>query len=191
MLLRINDHIVNGASFHPSPHKDERPIANDISLLVIHGISLPAGEFGGPHVDDLFMGCLDCAAHSSFEPLEGMRVSAHCFIRRDGALVQYVPFHQRAWHAGVSQWAGRERCNDFSIGIELEGTDVAPYTEEQYETLVQLSCALMATYPEITLDRVIGHEHIAPGRKTDPGPAFDWEMFKRRLRGITNDSGTQ
>lgn len=193
-MLRIDDHIVNGALFHPSPHKDARPIANDISLLVIHGISLPAGEFGGNHIDDLFMGCLDSSAHSSFAELAGLRVSAHCFICRNGMLHQYVPFHQRAWHAGVSSWAGRERCNDFSIGIELEGTDVAPYTEEQYTTLVQLSSALLTTYPAITLDRVVGHEHIAPGRKTDPGPAFNWDDFKRRLAAVqvfANDSSSQ
>jgi len=192
-LLHIDDHIVKGVPFHPSPHKDERPIASDISLLVIHGISLPAGEFGGDYVDQLFMGCLDCTADSSFTDIEGLRVSAHCFIRRTGELFQYVPFQQRAWHAGLSSWEGRDCCNDYSIGIELEGTDVAPYTEQQYETLVQLSRALMTTYPAITLDRVVGHEHIAPGRKTDPGPAFNWDEFKRRLTAAqtqTNDSNS-
>lgn len=192
-LLLIDDHIVKGVPFHPSPHKDERPLASDISLLVIHGISLPAGKFGGDYVDDLFMGCLDCSADASFASLDGLRVSAHCFIRRTGELFQYVPFQQRAWHAGVSSWEGRERCNDYSIGVELEGTDVAPYTEQQYQTLVQLSRALMTAYPAITLDRVVGHEHIAPGRKTDPGPAFNWNEFKRRLQAAqtqTNNSNS-
>ncbi|RUO42904.1 1,6-anhydro-N-acetylmuramyl-L-alanine amidase AmpD [Aliidiomarina taiwanensis] len=180
-MLSISDDKINGVIFHPSPHYDARPDPTDISLLVVHGISLPAGKFGGPYVHDLFMGCLDCQADASFIALEGLRVSAHCFIRRDGQLIQYVPFHQRAWHAGVSSWQGRERCNDFSIGVELEGTDDAPYTEEQYTQLVALSKALMGSYPAITTNRIVGHEHIAPGRKTDPGPAFNWDTFKQRL----------
>jgi len=180
-VLRICDDKINSALFHPSPHQDARPDPADISLLVVHGISLPAGEFGGPYVHDLFMGCLDCQASPTFAQLEGLRVSAHCFIRRDGQLIQYVPFHRRAWHAGVSSWQGRTHCNDFSIGVELEGTDVAPYTEEQYTQLIALAKALMGSYPAITVDRIVGHEHIAPGRKTDPGPAFDWSTFKQRL----------
>lgn len=180
-MLGISDHKINGVSFHPSPHYDKRPNPEDINLLVVHGISLPAGQFGGPYIDDLFMGCLDCKADPSFAQLEGLRVSAHCLIRRDGHIIQYVPFNLRAWHAGVSQWQGQERCNDFSIGIELEGTDVAPYTEQQYTQLVALSRAIMRQYPAITADRIVGHEHIAPGRKTDPGPAFDWCTFKQGL----------
>lgn len=188
MQLRIRDHRVVEAIFHPSPHKDERPQPHEMSLVVIHGISLPAGQFGGSYVHDLFMGQLDCQAHPSLQELVGLRVSAHCFIRRDGELIQYVPFHQRAWHAGVSVWQGRDCCNDYAIGIELEGTDEELYTEQQYKTLVQLSHALMRTYPEITLERIVGHEHIAPGRKTDPGPAFQWSLFKHRLERLNNGS---
>ncbi|WP_371188174.1 1,6-anhydro-N-acetylmuramyl-L-alanine amidase AmpD [Thalassotalea maritima] len=159
-----------------SPHYDQRE-TNDISLLVIHNISLPPGEFGGDYISDLFLGRLDPNAHPYFEDIYQLRVSAHCLIRRDGAIIQYVPFNKRAWHAGVSQFDGRDKCNDFSIGIELEGSDDVPYTEAQYQTLKWLTKAIKSEYPGITKQRVTGHCHIAPGRKTDPGESFDWQRY--------------
>lgn len=158
-------------------HFDDRPEGEQVSLLVIHNISLPAGQFGTPYVDDLFMGEIDYRAHESFTDLKGLRVSAHCFIKRTGEIIQYVPFNKRAWHAGVSMFAGRAQCNDFSIGIELEGTDTTPYTQNQYNALQSLSKALINKYPLITKERIVGHCHIAPGRKTDPGESFDWAHF--------------
>ncbi|ELO1553620.1 1,6-anhydro-N-acetylmuramyl-L-alanine amidase AmpD [Aeromonas hydrophila] len=165
----------------PSPHHNERATPTDISLLVVHGISLPPGEFGGPFIDDLFLGRLDPDAHPYFAGIHQLRVSAHCLIRRDGELVQYVPFGARAWHAGVSSWQGREACNDFSIGIELEGTDEQPYTDAQYEALAGLSRTLSSHYPAITADRIVGHCDIAPGRKTDPGDSFEWPRYRQAL----------
>lgn len=164
-----------------SPHHDARPDPQDISVLVVHGISLPAGEFGLPYIDQLFMGTIDTKAHPSFDVLEGLKVSAHCVIHRDGRIVQYVPFDKRAWHAGVSHYCGRKRCNDFAIGIELEGTDTEPYTKEQYQQLAQLAAAAVREYPALTPQRIVGHQHIAPVRKTDPGPAFDWDYFRSLL----------
>ncbi|KAF7772025.1 AmpD protein [Pseudoalteromonas citrea] len=165
------------AQRRPCTFFDDRPDGEEISLLVIHNISLPAGEFGTSYVDDLFTGVIDCHAHPSFVDLDGLRVSAHCFIRRDGALLQYVPFNKRAWHAGVSEFAGRSRCNDFSIGIELEGTDDTAYTDAQYRALSRLTKKLMREYPAMTYERIVGHCDIAPGRKTDPGAAFEWQRF--------------
>ena len=142
---------------------------------MIHAISLPPGEFGGPWIDDLFMGTLDPDAHPYFKEIEGLRVSAHYVIRRDGELIQYVPTDKRAWHAGASSWSGCERCNDFSIGIELEGADDVPFAEPQYETLARIVRDLQARYGRLDL---AGHSDIAPGRKTDPGPFFDWERLR-------------
>lgn len=160
-----------------SPYCDERPDPHDISLIVIHGISLPPGEFGGPWIEHLFTGTLPAARHPYFAQIAALKVSSHLLIRRDGELVQFVPFHLRAWHAGVSCFRGRGRCNDFSIGIELEGTDSVPYTEAQYLRLVRVLQVLRHTWPVITPERVVGHCHIAPGRKTDPGPSFDWNRL--------------
>lgn len=160
----------------PSPNTDERPPGTEISLLVLHNISLPPGEFGGPYVEALFTNTLDCDAHPWFDCLRGLKVSAHFLIDRAGAIVQFASTGQRAWHAGVSCHAGRERCNDFSIGIELEGCDTLPFTDAQYRALAWLTPALRARHP---LEAVRGHEHIAPGRKTDPGPAFDWARYGR------------
>ena len=165
-------------SVRQSPHCDERPAEARVSLLVIHNISLPPGDFGGDWIDDLFMGKLDPDAHPYFKDLEGVRVSAHYLIRRDGTLIQYVDPDKRAWHAGASSWKGRERCNDFSVGVELEGSDDVPFTEHQYETLAALTKTLFERYG--TLD-VAGHSDIAPGRKTDPGPWFDWERFRASI----------
>jgi AmpD protein len=162
----------------PSPNFDERPDAAAISLLVVHGISLPPGRFGGDAVEQLFTNTLDVTAHPSFELLRGLRVSAHFFVRRDGELVQFVGCDRRAWHAGVSTWRGRERCNDFSIGVELEGADEVPYTSRQYRRLATLTRALRLRY---AIDDIAGHSDIAPGRKTDPGAAFDWPRFRSLL----------
>lgn len=164
----------------PSPHFDTRPESDTPRLLVIHNISLPPGEFGGPWIDALFTGTLDPEAHPFFAGIASLKVSAHCLIRRDGEIVQYVPFHLRAWHAGVSCYQGREACNDFSIGIELEGTDTLPYTDAQYQSLTALSQLLISHYPALAA-HITGHSDIAPIRKTDPGPAFDWARFRNAL----------
>ena len=172
---------LDAAGYLPSPNSDERPDGITIDLLVIHGISLTPGEFGGPWIDALFTNTLDPAVHPYFQTLAGLRVSAHVLIRRDGELTQYVPFQRRAWHAGVSEYAGRSRCNDFSVGIELEGADEVPYTDRQYQQLAEVIRALRQAYPAITPERLVGHADIAPGRKTDPGPAFDWVRLHRLL----------
>lgn len=145
-----------------------------MDLLVVHGISLPPGEFGGDFVERLFCGALDCEAHPYFAALKNLRVSSHFFIRRNGEITQFVPCHMRAWHAGKSQWRGRSGCNDFSVGAELEGEDHSPYEAAQYDSLAFLAMALAARRPGIA---AAGHEHVAPGRKTDPGPAFDWSRL--------------
>lgn len=165
----------------PSPFFDQRSEAHDVSLLVVHNISLPPGQFGGPYIEQFFTGCLDPLAHPFFAVIHNMGVSAHCLIRRDGEVVQFVPFTARAWHAGQSSFAGRERCNDYSIGIELEGTDFVAYTDAQYQALALLTQSLMLNYPAITLPRITGHQYIAPARKTDPGLVFDWHKFRALL----------
>ncbi len=159
-----------------SPNFDERPGGIAPSLIVVHGISLPPGEFGGRAIDALFVNALDPSAHPYFESVQGLRVSSHFLVRRDGALVQFVACGARAWHAGASSFEGRERCNDFSIGIELEGDDTRPYEPVQYDTLLVVVDALSARYP---IDAIAGHSDIAPGRKTDPGPYFDWLRLQR------------
>jgi AmpD protein len=174
-------HRLRGVEFVPSPNCDRRPKPSDISLLVIHGISLPPGRFGGPWIDRLFTNRMDYGAHPYFEGLRGLRVSAHLCVFRDGRLAQYVPFHRRAWHAGVSLFEGRARCNDFSIGVELEGTDEVPYTAAQYRVLARVAQGLMRAYPRITPGRIVGHSDVAPGRKTDPGPSFDWTRLMYEL----------
>ncbi len=163
-----------------SPHFNARP-DNEVSLLVIHNISLPAGQFGLPYIDQLFQGTLDIDADDSFKDLAGLQVSSHFLIRRDGELVQYVSCNDRAWHAGVSNYQGREGCNDFAVGIELEGTDTSEYSEAQYQQLQQLTLALFEAYPMLNSDSIVGHNDIAPGRKTDPGACFDWARYKRGL----------
>lgn len=165
-----------------SPYFNERPDNVDVSLLVIHCISLPEGIYGGKQIEHLFTGCLDCNEHKSFEDLKGLEVSAHCVIRRDGTIEQYVPFSKRAWHAGVSCFDGVEACNDYSIGIELEGTDKSVYTQAQYLTLAKVSDALINQYPLLTKQRIIGHSGIAPGRKNDPGYLFNWSYYLSLLR---------
>lgn len=165
-----------------SPNYNERPDA-EISLLVIHNISLPPGQFGGGHIGELFSNCLDPGAHPYFREVAGLEVSAHLLIDREGRVTQFVPFDKRAWHAGRSCYAGRENCNDFSIGIELEGTDDTPFSDRQYEVLSAVVSALLAHYPGLAPERITGHSDIAPGRKTDPGPRFDWERFRTLLAG--------
>ncbi|WP_251357989.1 1,6-anhydro-N-acetylmuramyl-L-alanine amidase AmpD [Kangiella sp. TOML190] len=160
-----------------SPHFDEREDATDISLLVIHNISLPPNQFGGQHIKNFFQGHLDSGLHPYFRLIEGVRVSSHLLIQRDGLVIQFVPFHKRAWHAGVSSFEGREKCNDFSIGIELEGGDEIPFTSAQYQQLTQVTRALLQAYPQINQQRIVGHSDIAPERKTDPGRHFDWQRY--------------
>ncbi len=165
----------------PSPFFDKRSDASDISLLVVHNISLPPGQFGGPYIEQFFTGKLDANEHPFFKVIHNMGVSAHCLIRRDGEVIQFVSFLDRAWHAGKSSFAGREKCNDYSIGIELEGSDFVAYTEEQYQALTALTQTLMVRFPAITAPRITGHQYIAPLRKTDPGLVFDWHRFRQLL----------
>jgi AmpD protein len=174
----VSTGLISGARFLASPHQDARPAATGIDLLVIHGISLPPGEFGGPWIEHLFMGTLPKDAHPYFKEIANLKVASHLLIRRDGTLQQFAPFHQRAWHAGASRFQGREACNDFSIGIEIEGDDTTPYAAAQYPVLASVTDALMRAYPGITTARIVGHSDIAPGRKTDPGPAFDWARYR-------------
>ncbi|MEB5971949.1 1,6-anhydro-N-acetylmuramyl-L-alanine amidase AmpD [Pantoea dispersa] len=178
--MKLEHGWISSARKVPSPHFNARPDNEPPSLLIIHNISLPPGEFGGPWIDRLFTGTLPADAHPYFADIAQLRVAAHCLIRRDGELVQYVSFDQRAWHAGISQFAGRENCNDFSMGIELEGTDTLPYTDAQYAMLQQVTRLLMQHYP-LTPQRITGHSDIAPERKTDPGPAFDWIRYKQAI----------
>lgn len=164
-----------------SPNCDERPDPADISLLVIHAISLPPDRYGGPWIEQLFTNQLDPTAHPYFETIKDLRVSAHLLIRRRGGVVQFVPFARRAWHAGASRHDGRERCNDFSIGIELEGSDTRAFTDRQYQQLIAVTRALLAAYPRLSRTAIVGHSDIAPGRKTDPGPYFDWTRYRAAL----------
>jgi AmpD protein len=179
LTMKLDSHKawLEGAHQVPSSHYDDRPDGMDVELLVIHAISLPPGEFGGPFIDQLFTHTLDKNAHPYFAEIADLRVSAHLLIRRTGNVTQYVSLQQRAWHAGVSNFKGRTRCNDFSMGIELEGCDDVPYTDEQYQQLAQLIKILQQTWPILTQDRIVGHCDIAPGRKTDPGAAFDWKRL--------------
>lgn len=180
MRVDVGTGLLDEARYVPSPNCDERPDA-EISVLVIHGISLPPGEFGGPFIEELFTNCLRPDAHPYFAEICSLQVSSHVLIRRDGEVVQFVPFHMRAWHAGESHYAGRSRCNDFSIGIELEGADDIEYAPVQYERLEQVARALIEAYPLLHAERIVGHCDISPGRKTDPGPTFDWAALRSRL----------
>jgi AmpD protein len=167
-----------------SPNHDERPPGCELDLIVVHGISLPPGEFGTGDVDRFFSNALPADAHPYFAEICSMRVSAHVLIDRVGAITQYVPFTRRAWHAGQSSYCGRTACNDFSVGIELEGTDEQPYADEQYAALARVVDALRASYPSLRPAQIVGHSDIAPGRKTDPGPAFDWQRLERLLGSV-------
>ncbi|MDH5180287.1 MAG: 1,6-anhydro-N-acetylmuramyl-L-alanine amidase AmpD [Gammaproteobacteria bacterium] len=169
--------LLREARFVPSPNYDERPGETPVDLLVIHNISLPPGEFGGPYIEQLFTNCIHPEDHPFFRDIHTLQVSSHLLIRRDGEVIQFVPFHKRAWHAGESTFQGRVRCNDFAIGIELEGTDTVPFTDIQYQKLHEITCSLRKAYPAIVKEHIVGHSDIAPQRKTDPGPAFDWQRY--------------
>lgn len=172
----------------PSPNFNERPSGVTPTLIVLHNISLPPGKFGGRHVDELFCNRLDPTQHPYFASICELQVSSHFLVDRCGGLTQFVALDKRAWHAGRSSWQGQENCNDFSIGIELEGADTIPYDERQYACLERLIRLLWSVYPEIQHEALVGHAHIAPGRKTDPGPAFDWARLNRQL-GMTSTYG--
>lgn len=180
MIVNIsNGWLEDAERIIPSPNCNERPDDADISLIVVHCISLPPGEFGGGWIDRLFTNTLPQDTHPYFEGIHHLRVAAHILIHRDGTITQYVPFQLRAFHAGVSNFCGREACNDFSIGIELEGTEAVEYTDAQYQRLANVILALLAHYPRLSRETIAGHSDIAPGRKTDPGPSFHWErLFK-------------
>ena len=180
MRLDLATGWVEGVEHCPSDNCNERP-GGEISLLVIHNISLPPGQFGTGQVQRFFQNRLEVDAHPFFQEIAGLKVSAHFLVERDGRITQFVACHGRAWHAGVSQFQGREGCNDYSIGIELEGTDFEPFDDRQYRALTQLSRLLLQAYPAIGRERICGHSDIAPGRKTDPGPAFDWSRFLASL----------
>ena len=173
--------LMRGVTQIASPNCDARPAAVQADLIVVHGISLPPGEFGGPWIDRLFTNTLPADAHPYFAEVASLRVSSHLVIRRTGAVTQYVKFTERAWHAGTSTYEGRTACNDFSVGIELEGTDTLDYEAAQYRTLAEAVAALCAAYPCLSPARVVGHSDVAPGRKTDPGPAFDWRRARRMI----------
>lgn len=181
--MRIDpaSHRVVGVRFAPSPNFDERPTGMPVSLIVVHNISLPPNEFGGPYIEHLFTNQLDPEAHPYFEEIKHHKVSAHVLIRRSGELLQFVPFNKRAWHAGESSYKGKPRVNDFSIGIELEGADEIPYEHEQYAVLATLVDSLRAAYPSLSKEDIVGHSDIAPVRKSDPGIAFQWSQFRKLL----------
>jgi AmpD protein len=178
--MKITNGILSSAIQLDSPNCDERPEGCDIQLLVIHGISLPPGQFGGDYIERFFTNRLDPSEHPYFEEIKDLHVSSHLLIKRDGTIIQFVPLSRRAWHAGESCHNGRQRCNDFSIGIELEGTDDTPYTDEQYRKLNEIIDVIRENYPSVSEDNIVGHCHIAPERKTDPGPVFEWNRVKSR-----------
>lgn len=175
--------LLSGVRYVPSPNCDARPLGMAVEVLVVHAISLPPGEFGGPAIEQLFCNRLDAEAHPYFREIADLRVSAHFLIRRDGEVIQFVPVSRRAWHAGRSSCLGRPRVNDFSVGIELEGTDEIPFAPVQYTVLAELTRRLAELFPAINRERVFGHADIAPGRKTDPGPHFDWAHYRRLAFG--------
>ena len=181
MNIDIASGVLSEARQQPSENCDLRSDVEDIALIVIHGISLPPGKFGGDYIDQLFCNKLNPTDHPYFESISELKVSSHILIRRDGEIVQYVPFYKRAWHAGVSSYKERESCNDFSIGIEMEGEDNTPYTDSQYQVLSELLKNLINTYPKLSTETIAGHSDISPGRKTDPGESFDWERLHTLL----------
>jgi len=181
MIINKKTGLLDIADFISSPNADDRPAEQPPELIVIHNISLPPSHFGGPYITQLFTNQLNPEEHPYFADISDLRVSSHILIRRNGDIIQFVPFHKRAWHAGVSNYCGRDRCNDFSIGIELEGTDDTPYEDVQYRQLASMIEALQSSYPSLAHDAIAGHSDIAPDRKTDPGPAFDWNHLKKLL----------
>lgn len=181
MVYTVEDGWLQPARRVPSPNCGPRPVSVVPELLVIHNISLPPGCYGGDCIERFFSNCLDWTEHPFFEEIRGVEVSAHLLLKRDGEVVQFVSFDDRAWHAGQSCYLGREDCNDFSIGIELEGSDDDPYAQIQYEVLAAVTSALLGHYPHLLAEHIVGHSDISPGRKTDPGPAFDWGQFRHGL----------
>ena len=177
--MRISKDLLENARQCQSPNCDDRPNDCEPDLIVIHNISLPPNEYGGKGIDQLFTNCLDKDEHPYYEDIYQLRVSSHLLIRRDGEIVQYVPSNKRAWHAGISEYQGRDTCNNFSIGIEMEGSDFEAFSEEQYRALEETLDALLKHYPSLTAESITGHEHIAPGRKTDPGPFFEWQRLSK------------
>ncbi len=181
MHINLSTHQIEGIRFCPSPNFDNRPTESTLELIVLHNISLPAGQFGGEQVINFFCNQLDCDSHPSFNALKAMKVSSHLFIRRTGETIQLVPFNKRAWHAGVSTYNNKPSCNDFSIGIELEGCDNTPYEQRQYQALAEVLTTLLQAYPTLSQQCIVGHSDIAPNRKTDPGPAFNWDILKKHM----------
>jgi N-acetyl-anhydromuramoyl-L-alanine amidase len=181
LQIDLDSGLLRGANYIPSPNCDARPAGVETSLIVVHGISLPPGDFGGPWIERLFTNSLPLDAHEYFAQIGPIKVSSHLVLARCGEITQYVKFTDRAWHAGVSSYEGRQACNDFSVGVELEGSDTLPYEPIQYDVLAQVIAALCAAYPTLSKARVVGHSDIAPGRKTDPGPAFDWPLARRLI----------
>lgn len=181
LFVNQDNSLLEPILYRPSPHCDDRPAGLLVDMVVVHGISLPPGEFGTDAIEAFFCGKLDFSSHPAYAEIAHLRVSAHLVIKRTGEIIQFVPFNKRAWHAGESIFDGRTRCNDFSIGIELEGTDYIPYEQIQYEQLAKVIQSLMLAYPAITRERIVGHDDIAPGRKTDPGPTFDWAQLRGKL----------
>ena len=181
MDTAVEEGVIDIAKWVPSPNYDERPEGAIVDLLVIHNISLPAGKFDGDYVEQLFTNCLDCDVHPDFRDLKDLKVSSHFFIKRNGELIQFVNCNLRAWHAGISEYNGRINCNDFSLGIELEGTDDKPFTDTQYLRLSELTKILMLLYPSLTTENIVGHSDIAPSRKSEPGAMFDWYRYKAGL----------
>jgi AmpD protein len=187
LRIDVESGLLQGARQIASPNYDSRPPGVEADLIVVHGISLPPGEFGGAWIDRLFTNSLPAEAHPYFAEMCALRVSSHVVLNRQGAVTQYVKFTDRAWHAGKSMYQGREACNDFSVGIELEGTDTTPYEAAQYHALADVVAVLCSTYPRLSPDRLVGHSDIAPGRKTDPGPAFDWPRARRLIAAAAFD----
>lgn len=191
MQVDIDSGLMLGARQIASPNYDTRPSGVEADLIVVHGISLPPGEFGGPWIDRLFTNTLPAEMHPYFAEVCSLRVSSHLVVQRDGAVTQYVKFTDRAWHAGMSIYQGREACNDFSVGVELEGTDTLEYEAVQYGALAEVVAALCAAYPQLSPQRMVGHSDISPGRKTDPGPAFDWPRARRLIVAAASGGQTQ
>jgi N-acetyl-anhydromuramoyl-L-alanine amidase len=189
LRIDVESGLMQGVRQIASPNRDLRPPGVEADLIVVHGISLPPGEYGGAWIDRLFTNTLPAEVHPYFAEVCSIRVSSHVVVGRDGAVTQYVKFTERAWHAGKSIYQGREACNDFSVGIELEGTDTTPYEAAQYEALARVVAALCATYPRLSPDRLAGHSDISPGRKTDPGPAFDWPRARRLIAAAGSEYG--
>lgn len=188
-MFTVLDHKLSGARWCPSPNYNARPVSvvdtcTVVDALVIHNISLPPNEFDNGYIEQFFCNQLDCSIHPYFNEIKGMEVSSHLLIKRDGETVQFVAFNHRAWHAGVSELEGKGNCNDFSIGIELEGADDIDYEDIQYQVLAHITLALQKAYPAIITSRIVGHSDIAPGRKTDPGPAFNWHTYKERIQTL-------